>query len=173
MNRSDYITETFLEYPDNSSIATIVYFRGCDRDCKGCHNTTLQDYEPLPEEVSQEIRDFCSRIRTNKVVLCGGDPLYGKNVKTTRKILKDLGNDFDICIYTGADIEEVKTLNLTGFKFIKCGFFDASQYIGSKKTDDYIQFATKNQKLYDRDLNLLSKDGVYYYDSRRNNKKTN
>ena len=44
----------------------------------------------------------------------------------------------------------------------------ASQYIGSKKTDDYIQFATKNQKLYDKDLILLSKDGVYYYDSRRN-----
>ena len=167
MKISDYITETFLEYPDNSSIAAIVYFRGCDRDCKGCHNTDLQGYEELPKSYIQDIENYCLRLKTNKIVLCGGDPLYCKNLEKTKEILSVLGKNYDICIYTGASIEEVKKLNLKGFKFIKCGFFDPKQYIGSTKNDSFLQFATKNQDLYDKDLKLISKDGVYYYDSRR------
>lgn len=172
MSLRSQVTETFLEYPDNKSIATIFYFCGCDRFCKGCHNTNLQNFVEFDaQEVISAIKNYCSRINTNKVVLCGGDPLYQKNLPITKEVLSILSNQgYDICIYTGADIEEVKNLNLTGFKYIKCGIFDANQYIGSKKNDDYLQLATRNQKLYDSKLNLLSKDGVYYYDSRRNEK---
>lgn len=169
MTTKDYITETFLEYPDNNSIATIVYFRGCDRDCKGCHNTDLQDFVDLPDNYIQAIKDYCGRLKTNKIVLCGGDPLFSKNLAKTRELLAALGTSYDICIYTGASIDEVKELNLSGFKFVKCGIFDASQFIGATKTDEFIRFATKNQELYDENLNLLSKNGVYYYDNGRCN----
>lgn len=165
-----YLTETLLEYPDNYSIAAIVYFSGCDRNCTGCHNTTLHDYKPLPDTYLEDIIQYCARLHTNKLVLCGGDPLFKFNLPVTKNILEKLGSKYDICIYTGADIEEVKSLGLSGFTFIKCGYFDPNQYIGSEKTDDYIRFATKNQELYDSNLNLLSKDGVYYYDARRNEK---
>lgn len=158
------VQSTFLEYPDNSSIATIFYFSGCDRNCEGCQNTSLKDYTPLDEkEVLSGIVSYSKRLKTNKVVLCGGDPLYKKNIDLTRKILYNLGNDFDICIYTGALIDEVKKLNLNGFKFIKCGVFDKTKFIGSKKTDDYIQFATSNQELYNEFLELISHDGIYYF----------
>lgn len=158
------VQSTFLEYPDNSSIATIFYFSGCDRNCEGCQNTSLKDYKSLDEkEVLSGIVNYSKRLKTNKVVLCGGDPLYKKNLDLTRKILYNLGNDFDICIYTGALIDEVKKLNLNGFKFIKCGVFDKTKFIGSKKTDDYIQFATSNQELYNEFLELISHDGIYYF----------
>lgn len=158
------VQSTFLEYPDNSSIATIFYFSGCDRNCEGCQNTSLKEYTPLDEkEVLSGIVNYSKRLKTNKVVLCGGDPLYKKNIDLTRKILYNLGNDFDICIYTGALIDEVKKLNLSGFKFIKCGVFDKTKFIGSKKTDDYIQFATSNQELYNEFLELISHDGIYYF----------
>lgn len=158
------VQSTFLEYPDNSSIATIFYFSGCDRNCEGCQNTSLKEYTPLDEkEVLSGIVNYSKRLKTNKVVLCGGDPLYKKNLDLTRKILYNLGNDFDICIYTGALIDEVKKLNLSGFKLIKCGVFDKTKFIGSKKTDDYIQFATSNQELYNEFLELISHDGIYYF----------
>ena len=158
------VQSTFLEYPDNSSIASIFYFSGCDRNCEGCQNTSLKEYTPLDEkEVLSGIVNYSKRLKTNKVVLCGGDPLYKKNIDLTRKILYNLGNDFDICIYTGALIDEVKKLNLSGFKFIKCGVFDKTKFIGSKKTDDYIQFATSNQELYNEFLELISHDGIYYF----------
>lgn len=168
-----YLTWTLLEYPDNRSIATILYFNGCHRHCIGCQNVELQKDEdkPIPSNVLvEDIIDYCKRLKTTKIVLCGGDPLYYKNLPMTLSILQELGNIYDICIYTGATIEEVRKLNLNGFKFIKCGPFDQSKYIGSNKTDNFIQFATSNQELYDSDLNLLSKDGVYYYDGR--NQKT-
>lgn len=168
-----YITWTLLEYPDNYSIATILYFNGCDKYCKGCQNLELQRYDDDIPDVNiliKDIKDYCKRSKTNKIVLCGGDPLYYKNIPITEEILRELGNFYDICIYTGKSIEEVKKLNLSNFKFIKCGIFDINKFIGSNKTDNFIQFASSNQELYDNNLNLLSKDGVYYYD--RRNKKT-
>ena len=158
----NYIMETFLEYPDNSSISAIVYFCGCDRNCSGCHNTDLQEYRSLPISLN-DIKNYCKRLKTNKIVLCGGDPLYFKNLKRTREILAELGKDYDICIYTGANIEEVKKLNLKGFKFIKCGVFDYANFIGSEKTDKYLKLATSNQELYDSNLKLVSKNGFYYF----------
>lgn len=161
-----YITETFLEYPDNSSIATIFYFSGCNRNCKGCQNTDLQEYDDTMPHISiiiKEIEDYCKRLKTNKIVLCGGDPLFIKNIDKTKQILENLGSNFDICIYTGATIQEVKKLNLKGFKFIKCGMFDENKFIGSEKTDKYLKFATSNQELYDSNLKLLSKNGIYYF----------
>lgn len=159
---NDYITSTFLEYPDNYSIATIVYFSGCGKSCVGCHNTTLKDYIERPNNLPNMIMDYCYRIGTNKIVLCGGDPLFEKNLPLTKKVVREL-HTFDICIYTGFDPDEAKDTGIFGFKFIKCGFYDPSKFIGSKKTDDFIQFATSNQKLFDKDFNLLSKDGVYFF----------
>ena len=159
-----YITETFLEYPDNCSIAVIFYCGGCDRNCPGCHNTELQNHIDFNiEQVVNELISYCQRLKTNKIVLCGGDPLYKKNIDLTRYICSTLGSDYDICIYTGADVEEVKKLGIAGFKFVKCGIFDASKFVGATKTDSYIRFATTNQQLYDSDFNLLSQDGIYYF----------
>ena len=158
----NFITSTFLEYPDNYSIATIVYFSGCDRNCIGCHNTTLKEYSPLPDDISNMIKSYCERLNTNKVVLCGGDPLYTKNLQKTKEIISTL-TDFDVCIYTGFSVEEAKKTGINGFKFIKCGFFDQTKFIGSKKTDDFLQFATSNQKLFDSNFKLLSNNGIYYF----------
>ena len=162
------ISSTFLEYPDNFSIATIFYFTGCDRFCKGCHNLDLQTYQPIDKEiVCKEIINYCNRLGTNKVVLCGGDPLYSKNIATTKFLLDKLSKEYDICIYTGADIEEAKKViedsKLFGFKFIKCGKFKPELYIGSSKSDSFIKFATSNQELYDENFKLLTKDGIYYF----------
>ena len=159
-----YITETFLEYPDNSSLAVIFYCGGCDRNCPGCHNTELQNHIKFNYKlIVAMLVEYCERVKTNKIVLCGGDPLYSKNIELTKYICSSLGADYDICIYTGADIEEVKALDIKGFKFVKCGIFDASKFVGATKTDEYIRFATTNQSLYDSNFNLLSKDGTYYF----------
>lgn len=160
-----FVSESFLDYPNNSDISIILYLPGCDRNCKGCQNSNLQyfeEFENLDILINYLIKK-CSSAHTNKICLQGGDPLYKDNIKTTKYILSKLSKNYDICIYTGGDIEEVKKLNLQGFKFIKCGIFDESKYIGSFKTDNYIQFATSNQKLYNSDLKLISKDGIYYF----------
>lgn len=164
-NYNNFLSESFLDYPDNSSLSLIFYMPGCNRNCKGCHNSNLRDsviYKD-EEQIINGIYNYCLKSRTNKLCLQGGDPLYKSNVEFTKNILQSLCNKLDICIYTGAEIDEVKKLNLKGFKFIKCGMFDKNKFIGSLKTNQYLQFATSNQKLYNSDLNLISKNGIYYF----------
>lgn len=164
-NYNDFITESFLDYPDNSSLCVIFYMPGCSRNCRGCQNYTLKkevEYEDI-DNLIELLKNKCKSSHTNKLCLQGGDPLFIKNIETTKYILNKLSDILDICIYTGANIEEVKKYNLKGFKYIKCGEFDDSKFVGSKKTDTYIQFATTNQQLYDENLNLLSKDGIYNF----------
>lgn len=164
-NYSNYISQSFLDYPDNESISIIFYMSGCNRNCKGCQNNNLRDFQGYEniDVLIQLLKEKCIKEHTNKICLQGGDPLFKDNLFLTKYILAKLGQKFDICIYTGALIQEVKSLNLKGFKYIKCGIFDSKKFIGSKKTEEYIQFATSNQELYDSDLNLLSQKGIYYF----------
>ena len=164
-NIANFISESFLDYPDNSSLSVIFYMPGCDNGCKGCQNLDLQKFEGYSEIpiLIDLLYSYCNRSKTNKLCLQGGDPLYKENLYFTRCILLKLSELLDICIYTGKELEEVKKLDLKGFKFIKCGQFDSTKFIGSKKEDTYLQLASSNQKLYDKDLKLLSKDGIYYF----------
>lgn len=164
-NITNFISESFLDYPDNSSLSVIFYMPGCDNNCKGCQNLDLQQFEGYLEVpiLVDLLYSYCKRSKTNKLCLQGGDPLYKENLYVTKYILLKLGKLLDICIYTGKDLSQVKKLNIEGFKFIKCGKFEPSKFIGSTKTDTYLQFATSNQKLYDKDFNLVSKDGIYYF----------
>ena len=166
------LEETFLDYPSPDDSAVILFLPGCSHNCLGCQNPKLQElheewtYEE-EQEILQNLQRLCFRCDTNKIVLSGGDPLSPCNRNLTIHICNLLGNNpvykYDICIYTGYGIEEVKEMELSGFKFIKCGKFDAHSMRESKKTDDYIQFVNTTQNLYDSNYNQLSIDGRYYF----------
>lgn len=164
-NYDNFILESFLDYPDNSSLAIVFYIPGCNNNCIDCHNKELQQYQNFEDEdlLIDFLEKVCRKSNTNKLCLQGGDPLYKHNLLLTQKILKNLGNKIDICIYTGFDISYIKKLNLANFKFIKCGKFNKDLFIGSVKTDTYLQLASKNQQLYNHKFELLSKDGIYYF----------
>jgi len=48
-------------------------------------------------------------------------------------------------------------------KFIKCGKYIEELKQKVIKNDEYMQFASMNQELYDSDYNLLTKNSRYYY----------
>lgn len=163
------IVPSFIDYPDNSSIAICVVMMGCTHNCKGCQNPLFQNpnYEKdtrivTVENLCNELNDLCERNMTNKVVLSGGDPLSIYNIEFTKDLLKSL-KDKDICIYTGHDIEYVKQNEVKGFKFIKCGKFDISNFRKSDKDDDKLLLASPNQMLYNANCEPLSSDGIYYF----------
>ena len=96
--------------------------------------------------------------KTNKIVLSGGDPLYGGNLDFTLRILKEL-KKYDICIYTGCTIEYVKRMQFYGFKYIKCGIYRSDLKQVSEKTDDYMQLASSNQNFYNDKYEQISENG--------------
>lgn len=158
---------TFLDYPSPDDMAVIVFLSGCTHNCPGCQNITLQKAgKHTEEEIGQiiaHIAELCERNGTNKVVLSGGDPLSPSNINVTKQVCYYLGETFDICIYTGYSVDEVKEMGITGFKYIKCGKFDNKHLQKSEKTDDYIQFVNKTQNLYDSNYQQLSYEGRFNF----------
>ena len=155
---------SWIDYPDNESLAVVIYFTGCEHNCKDCHNPELQT--PIINNIDNviyKINQELSRQHTNKLVLSGGDCLFDINILLVKNILLGIDKSVEVCIYTGYDIECVKDQNMSGFKYVKCGKFDYKLKQSSIKNDKYITFGSTNQKLYDQNYNLISIDGVYYF----------
>ena len=156
---------TWLDYPDNESLAILVYFYGCTNNCEGCHNPLFQS-QLMMNTNTFTIKSFykllleeCYKQKTNCVVFSGGDCLSEYNVDFTREFLNKYQNIFDICIYTGSTIGEVKEKNITGFRYIKVGKYSQDLKQESTKTDEYFQLASSNQEIYDYEFNLLTDKG--------------
>jgi anaerobic ribonucleoside-triphosphate reductase activating protein len=163
-------TESFLDYPDNESNCISIYILGCEHNCKDCSNPNFQNINYESKDVLkidvnnffQLLKNFTEKRYTKKITLLGGDPLFSTNLIFTKELL--IKNIFyDICIYTGYEIDYLKKHNIKGFSYVKCGRYDISLQQKSFKNDNMIQFASKNQKLYDKDFNLLSYDGIYKF----------
>lgn len=158
---------SFIDYPSPNTWSIIIYMSGCEHKCPGCQNFELQkpDQGKIYTEYSliPAIKDFAKSNRTNNIVLSGGDPLYKTNLDTTNCILNNLSLDYNICIYTGYDINYAKSLCIKGFKFIKCGTYDQTKKCPSGNFETYIQLASTNQNFYDSNFNLLSKNGRLNY----------
>lgn len=160
---------SFIDYPNNSDISVCVVMMGCTNGCKGCQNPQFMNplYEVGTIEVTSDtlldmIKDSCKRNGTNKVVFSGGDPLSEYNINFTKEILGKL-EGYDVCIFTGHDIEYVQKNGVNGFKFVKCGKYMPELSQKSYKDDEIFCFASKNQVLYDGNYKPLSKDGIYKF----------
>lgn len=160
---------TFSDYPDNVSYATLVYFLGCGLSCQECYNPDLKTIDhPNYNFIDMDyfldyLKTSCNKSKTNKVVFSGGNPLDSLNIDFVRYFVKTFGEEFDICIYTGYNIEYVKKENIKGFKYIKTGVYDLTKKQQQIKTDDYMQLSSSNQEFYDENYNLLSVDGKFYF----------
>ena len=164
---------TFLDYPDNAALATIIHFTGCSHNCDECYNPQLQNYDNtgfkidhhalqlmIIKSVLDQGHNTCTK---PKLVLSGGDPLYSENIKGIKNFLSEYGSDYDVCIYTGFDIAFVKTFNLTNFKFIKCGNLDVTKRCKAEKVDAYMQLASTNQDFYNHKYEKISTNGKLYF----------
>ena len=165
-------TSTFLDYPDPEAHSISVYMMGCVHSCEGCSSPQFSDpYYNFETKVFsttkllQQIQSAARTFKTTQVCLMGGDPLHPANLEYTKTLLRV--KTFEVCLYTGYNIEEVRKMCLPHLEYVKCGKYDPEQKQVSEKTDEYIQFASKNQELHKRSqygkYELVSKDGRYYF----------
>lgn len=156
----------FLDFPSPEDGSVSVFMSGCIHNCKDCQNPDLQRFEDIVdsyEDILNNIKIFCTRNNTNKIVLSGGDCLFSKNLPLTQYLLENL-SDYEVCLYTGYDIDYVKSvLKQNSFKYVKCGKFIKELYQESEKTDTYMKFASSNQELYDSNFNLISTNGIFNF----------
>jgi len=124
---------------DGYGYRTVLFLQGCNLHCHGCHNksTWAIDKGELIEvsELAQLLR---SRVANKKLTISGGEPLLQK--EPLLELLQEL-QDFDLCLYTGYEIEEVPEEILHYLKYIKVG-----RYIAEKKTSMTPFIGSNNQK---------------------------
>lgn len=165
------LTHSFLDYPHPEYDCISINVLGCEHNCKRCHSPQLQNFKYNSEnvidvtvyELFSLINVFIVGLPYNKISFMGGDPLHPKNLGFIKEFLKKYSSKFGIMIYTGYSFDYCKERDIVGFEFLKCGKYDETLHVQSEKTDDYIQFSSTNQELYDKDYNLISDKGGYCF----------
>ena len=175
------IKETFLDFPDDESLAVIVFFYECSHSCPNCQNKELQT---IPkdginldiEEVVKMIIDRCKRSSTNKIVLSGGDPFaHPNNIIKLIDYLEARG--YVICTYTGYAIDAINKFynayesshkeNVHKSSYLKCGLYkeDLRDFSSGKFNDKFV-LASTNQafyKLINNRYEQISKGHTLYF----------
>lgn len=124
----------------NSTLSVTLWFTGCEHNCKGCQNKSLQEFDMNGLEldfIKKELED--RRILCDWVVLSGGDPYHQNN----REILEIIATfskklNYKTFLYTGYKID----------KYIKCiDYFKTGKYVENDNIDQFY-FASTNQELW-------------------------
>ena len=102
----DFIHESLV---NGEGVRTTVFFTGCDKNCKGCHNKELQDFnagvEMHIDDIVQEILKEIEII--DGVTLSGGDPFCQKDglLELCKELKK---HKINIWVYTGENYDDLK-----------------------------------------------------------------
>lgn len=106
---------------DGIGYRTVLFLQGCDLHCKDCQNkSTWELTKGIKKDVkalAQELREKCFN---KELTISGGEPLM--QAEALQELLEQL-KDFDLCLYTGHELNEVPQSILTYLKYIKVGRF--------------------------------------------------
>lgn len=106
---------------DGLGYRTVLFLQGCDLQCIGCQNKSTWDLtKGIKKDVkvlAQELREKCFN---KELTISGGEPLM--QTGALRELLEEL-KDFDLCLYTGHELNEVPQSILSYLKYIKVGRF--------------------------------------------------
>lgn len=131
---------------DGPGLRTVIYFQGCTRVCKNCHNPSTWPLSGGKRysvgELAELIRE---RVTNKKITLSGGEPLL--QAKAIANLLNAL-SDFDICLYTGGSLEDIPAAIKDRLHYAKVGAFDdkckttVKPFVGSTN-QDFIDLRSK------------------------------
>ena len=124
---------------DGYGYRTVLFLQGCARHCKGCQNESTWDKAlGIKVEVGDLARKLREKCFNKKLTISGGEPLTQKEALIA--LLEKL-KDFDLCIYTGYNLNEVSADILKYLKYIKVG-----PYIQELKTTTKPFVGSTNQE---------------------------
>lgn len=104
---------------DGVGYRTVLFVQGCDLRCEGCHNQSAWD---ITNGKKTDVKELASILRekcfNKKLTISGGEPLMQK--EALLELLEEL-KDFDLCLYTGHEMNEIPSEILAYLKYVKVG----------------------------------------------------
>lgn len=106
---------------DGYGYRTVLFLQGCNLRCPGCQNPSTWDINKGTLIDVKELADIL-RVKciNKKLTISGGEPLLQQ--EALMDLLIEL-KDFDLCLYTGHEYNEVSKDILKYLKYIKVGSF--------------------------------------------------
>ena len=106
---------------DGYGYRTVIFLQGCNLRCPGCQNPSTWDTD---KGILIEVKELAAILRekciNKKLTISGGEPLL--QVNALKDLLEEL-KDFDLCLYTGHELDEVPQDILRYLKYIKVGSY--------------------------------------------------
>lgn len=112
---------------DGPGIRSVLFLQGCHRNCEGCHNKNLQNPNGGVSLSINEVVEYISKHCKNKqLTISGGEPLeqLPALIELTN-LLVNMG--FDLCVYTGNNLEDVPLSLRKNLRWLKVGKFRINQ----------------------------------------------
>lgn len=140
---------------NGEGVRAVIFFTGCKRNCKGCQNKDLQDFNAgIERDVNDIVNEVLEDIEMiDGVTISGGDPVYQmEGLIELCKRLKE--HKINIWLYTG---ELVDTL-ISKYPEL-CALVDVvvdGEYIESLHKPDLLYRGSSNQTIN----HLKVKDGM-------------
>lgn len=142
---------------DGPGIRSVLFLQGCSKNCKGCHNSQIQEHgKGTMVSISELIEYIDEKCRNKRITISGGEPLEQlESLKTLIESLK--AKEYEVCVYTGWEYDSIPSDILKKVDFIKTGGFVSDlrdsniQYVGS--TNQHI-YSIQNGNVVELDLAL-------------------
>lgn len=120
---------------DGPGLRTVVFFQGCKKACKDCHNTMTWSLSTGTRYSVNELAEILkAKAKNKKITFSGGEPLLQS--KAIIELSKAL-DGYDLCMYTGMNEEDVPEELKDMLHYLKVGSFQrenittVSPYVGS------------------------------------------
>lgn len=124
---------------DGIGYRTVLFLQGCDLHCKGCHNESTWD---IDKGIKTDVKELAQRLRekcfNKELTISGGEPLMQQ--EALLELLEEL-KDFDLCLYTGHEMNEISSKILSYLKYVKVG-----RYIEEQRTTTKPFVGSTNQE---------------------------
>lgn len=122
---------------DGPGLRTLLFFQGCRKRCRGCHNPqTWDENGGSLVTVSDLVSELNQNCRTHRITLTGGEPLLQTEALIELVTALD-ASGYDIALYTGMDRSDVPDPVLRHITYLKYGAYVEQErvtvhsYIGS------------------------------------------
>ena len=128
---------------DGPGIRSVLFLQGCSKGCPECHNAAISrkgegNLVPV-EELADMVTKQC---KNRKLTISGGEPL--EQLPALLALLKELKKrEFDLCLYTGWNLEQVPIEVLVLLDHVKVGGFrkdlshEPLRFVGSSNQQMY------------------------------------
>lgn len=106
---------------DGPGIRTVIFFQGCNKHCKSCHNpATWSDKGGIKKSVFEIVNEIEEKSPVKRVTVSGGEPMLQKDGLLL--LLQELYKlNYDIALYTSFEFESISPELTENLNYIKCG----------------------------------------------------